>query len=293
MPATAADGAIRYAIFDPTGNITALVEDAVDEGAQPDVARRLMGLHPEVEQVGFVSGMGQEGVRAGEGPQLRLRMAGGEFCGNASLCAAALCVLRSASRRRDHRVRLAVSGTTDVVEVRLRRDMPGLFFGSIRMPSSRAIERIVLRAAGLSCEVPVVHLEGISHALIEQDSPFFSLLRDRLEAERAARSWCAELAVAGLGLMFSQGEGPMQRLTPLVYVPIADTLFWESSCASGSAALGMHLATSRGSAVEVALDEPGGSLQVRSDPCDGTTWLSGRVRHVLSGSADLGRTGAP
>ena len=66
---------MRYRIFDPTGNVTALVEDAVEPALQPEAAAEIMRVHPEVEQVGFVSL---------NGALPSLRMAGGEFCGNAS-----------------------------------------------------------------------------------------------------------------------------------------------------------------------------------------------------------------
>ena len=45
---------LQYSIFDPTGNITALVESPVPVERQPAVAAALMARHPEVEQVGFV-----------------------------------------------------------------------------------------------------------------------------------------------------------------------------------------------------------------------------------------------
>ena len=41
---------LRYSIIDPTGNITALVEDEVAVADQPRVASRIMALHPQVEQ---------------------------------------------------------------------------------------------------------------------------------------------------------------------------------------------------------------------------------------------------
>ena len=47
-------GSLRYSIWDPTGNITALVESAVAVGEQPAAAAALMERHPTVEQVGFV-----------------------------------------------------------------------------------------------------------------------------------------------------------------------------------------------------------------------------------------------
>ena len=72
---------MRYSVFDPTGNITALVRDPVAPLQQPVIAAGIMRKHPEVEQVGFVSF---------DGALPALRMAGGEFCGNASMSAAAL-----------------------------------------------------------------------------------------------------------------------------------------------------------------------------------------------------------
>ena len=47
-------GALRVSLFDPTGNITALVENEVEPALQPELAAALMRRCPEVEQVGFV-----------------------------------------------------------------------------------------------------------------------------------------------------------------------------------------------------------------------------------------------
>ena len=79
---------LRYSIFDPTGNITALVESPVDESEQPAVAASIMARHTAVEQVGFVRLSDKKTAPAA------LRMAGGEFCANASMSAAALSALR-------------------------------------------------------------------------------------------------------------------------------------------------------------------------------------------------------
>ena len=75
--------ALRYAILDPTGNVTALVRDPVEVACQPVVARQVMDRHPEVEQVGFVSGAASDPLA-----QAELRMAGGGVCGNAAMSAA-------------------------------------------------------------------------------------------------------------------------------------------------------------------------------------------------------------
>jgi len=74
-------------------------------------------------------------------------------------------------------------------------------------------------------------------------------------------------------------------LTPLVYVPGADTMFWENSCASGSAAAGMYLAARTGAPADVTFDEPAGRLRVESDPVSGRTVLHGSaiLRKTVSG----------
>ena len=123
---------MRYSILDPTGNITALVESPVDPAAQPEAAREIMRLHPDVEQVGFLR-IPEQGDVQGE-----LRMAGGEFCGNASMCAAALLHRQG---RAAETVRLRISGAALPVEVRLRKTAEGYAAG-VRMPRARATSKL-------------------------------------------------------------------------------------------------------------------------------------------------------
>ena len=87
-------GPVKYTIMDPAGNITALVESEVEVSRQLFVSGEIMRRHPEVEQTGFMRITG----RAAGGPDAELRMAGGEFCGNASACAAALFSMRANER---------------------------------------------------------------------------------------------------------------------------------------------------------------------------------------------------
>ena len=65
---------IRYQIFDPSGNITALVEgDRFTPEERIRINDAIMAKHADVEQVGFLSTGTPE-----------MTMAGGEFCGNAT-----------------------------------------------------------------------------------------------------------------------------------------------------------------------------------------------------------------
>ena len=285
---------LHYSILDPTGNITALVESAVKVGRQPSVAASLMERHPEVEQVGFVS---YESV---EGADAQLRMAGGEFCGNASISAAALYLLHGSEERADafgpvpeddgwERVMLHVSGAALPVEVRLVQRGDSAFDAGVHMPQALGVERVGFQYGGVRGKLPLVRMEGISHVIVGTDTPFFWLRDDHAAAEVAIRAWCADLGTDGLGLMFLEGDLPSPRMTPLVYVPGSNTVFWENSCASGSSAVGMHLAQRSDSRVDVTLQEPGGALRVVSDSTDGQTWLYGGVR--LVGEFDASRFG--
>ncbi len=274
---------IEYSIFDPTGNKTALVETAVAPAEQPAVASGIMELNPDVEQVGFVT------FSDGDVP-VRLRMAGGEFCGNATMCAAAFYMIREGLQG-EMRVRVKVSGAKQPLEVWLARKDAISFDAAVTMPPAIGIDELKL-ADGMfpgndSLRLPVVRLEGISHVIIEPDTGFYGLKDDKTLAETLLRGWCGAIGAECLGMMFldeacgsaDTGEG-VRAMTPLVYVPGADTMFWENSCASGSAAAGVYLAAKTGKPVDVTFDEPAGRLRVESDPATGITVLHGSV--VLS-----------
>ncbi|MBO6159159.1 MAG: hypothetical protein J6P72_07870, partial [Firmicutes bacterium] len=179
------DGAALYSIFNPTGNITALVENSQNQvpvPLQPEVAAEIMRRHPEVEQVGFVSfpkGDGRNGISescmvneadglsgirmANEADGLsgicmgdkavrlpELRMAGGEFCGNASMCAAAYYSysLRQAGLQEPSEVLLQVSGAALPVQVNLKRNGEHKWAASIKLPPAKSIETVSLSWEG-------------------------------------------------------------------------------------------------------------------------------------------------
>ena len=274
---------MKYSILDPTGNITALVESPVEIALQPSAAEQIMRRHPEVEQVGFVRFL-QDPAAA-----VSLRMAGGEFCGNASLCAAALYLMRCApadaggpaAEDESRIVYLEVSGASKPVLVRMR-EVPSesgrSFRGSVRMPAAEGIFETEFSFRHFAGTLPLVRMEGISHIIILRESPFFGLAEDPEAAEEAVRAWCLSQGCDGLGLMFLEDADGESRLRPLVYVPGSGTVYWENSCASGSAACGMYLAEKAGAPVRLSLREPGGVLEVESGPDCRETWLTGSVR---------------
>ncbi len=267
---------LRVSLFDPTGNITALVESPVEAEKQSAAAARIMKRFPQVEQVGFVRLPGEDDA------PVELRMAGGEFCGNASMSAAALYRLRRGTASADgwETVRLRVSGVSRSVEVRLKRETEEGFFASVRMPPALSVTEQVFPYGALRDPLTVVRMEGIAHAIVTPASGFFSLRGDRKSAEETAERLCAALGAEALGLMFLEGEAPKMRLTPLVFVPGSGTMVWENSCASGSAAVGTALFEQNGAPVSLELEEPGGVLRIESGGLRGETVLSGRTRLI-------------
>ncbi|MBP3896166.1 MAG: hypothetical protein J6D07_06835 [Mogibacterium sp.] len=263
---------IKYSIFDPTGNITALVETRVANAEQPAIADEIMKAHPQVEQVGFVYFVPGRPVPA------LLRMAGGEFCGNATMSAAVLYLMRSGEETDN--VRVNVSGVSRPIEVSLKAKDDGSYDAGVQMPDALEISIQKLRSNVADASMTVVRMEGISHIVIERFSGLYSLKDDKQAAEQLVRDWCSELGADCLGLMFLEGDGTSWKLTPLVYVPGADTMFWENSCASGTAAVGMYMASKLEEAVDMTINEPAGTMRVSSDPEARETIIYGNTKII-------------
>ena len=255
---------IEYSLFDPTGNITLLAETSVPVSDQPQIAQKLMAQEPGAEQVGFVSPGGDGAIR--------LRMAGGEFCGNASLCAAAL-YLRQAGQS-DGNVTVRVEGTSEPVSAAVTALSGNTWKGTVDMPRPLSVGTEELPGGG---RLPVVRFPGIAHVLLED-----AMSPDA--AEKLAPAWCRSLGADALGLLFLSREQSLLR--PLVFVPAADTLCWETSCASGTAAVGVWLAAEAGRSVALSLRQPGGTLEIAADP-SGALQLTGTVRFVRRCAADI------
>ncbi len=260
---------LEYYLLDPTGNITVLAATPVPPAVQPEIASQLMKMEPSAEQVGFLYGA--------DGCDMALRMAGGEFCGNASMSAAVIAAADAGKKQGD--MRLLVSGAEGSVTARVEMQTDGTWSGTVEMPKPAETEMISfpdpdMKSSDTDMEsshtltLPAVRFEGICHVIVEEKMP-----RDL--AEKAAPVWCRHLNADALGLMFLDREAC--SLTPLVYVPAAGTLCWENSCASGTTAAGAFLAGHTGLPFSISLRQPGGSLTVTVTE-ERTYLLSGSVR---------------
>lgn len=250
---------ISYRKADPSGNITGLVESPVSAPLRPFVTEQVLSACPDMEQLGFVSSC--------ESADIRLDMSGGEFCGNATLSAAALELMRNGQDKGT--VSVSISGADEPLSVDVEKVSEGEYLGRVDMPLPKAVEQRTL-PGGLS--LPVVEFPGISHVIADTE------LSDEHAAELIA-PWCEALGAEALGIMLFD-EAAM-TLRPLVWVPGSGTLFWERSCASGSSALGAWLATRDAALQSLVLRQPGGEICVEAQLCRGrlsSLSMSGTVK---------------
>ena len=230
---------IEYYIIDPAGNTTALVTTPFERNSYKSVAARITEKHTSVEQVGFV-GFDSENIK--------LNMSGGEFCGNATLSAAAL--YAGLNGGREYTVPVITYPLDKPITVKVLKTEGGFECEGI-LNKPYAIKDYSFCADGRDYTFPLVCFDGIMH-----------IVADNTLSETAARGIikpaASELGASALGIMLYNSKESF--LAPLVYVPAVDSLFLENSCASGSCALASVLPEFQN---EISIKEPGGSLAVR------------------------------
>ena len=262
---------LQFCKLDPTGNTTILVSTPVPRADQPCIADRLMA-HENLcaEQVGFIEKPTLPGARA------RLQMAGGEFCGNASMSMAALLAFRGGiAIGAEAEIPLEVSGAGGIVPCRVSRTGEATFTGAVGVPLPEEITEATLPNGS---RAPLVRFRGIAHMLVAEDSLFPA------EAEAVIPELCASLDADALGMLLLCPD-PL-RMRPLVYVRATGSAIWESGCGSGSAALGAYAALHAKRDISLKIAQPGGVIAVRA------SWENGAVRGIeISGSVRLAAEG--
>jgi diaminopimelate epimerase len=174
----------------------------------------------KAEQVGFVS-------PPASGQSLwHLEMSGGEFCGNAARCFG-LYAARMQGLMGKANLSVSVSGAKESVRLEVDTEKSR---AAAEMPKPLAMESVEYEGRFL----PVLVFEGITHVIapdLEGNSENFYDIKASVEKRLSAP--------AALGVMFYDTASRFMR--PAVYVYAADSLIFEGSCGSGSAALGIWL----------------------------------------------------
>ena len=198
-----------YSIFYPGGNATALVNKLV---LKPNLKKlindKIMILNPLVEQVGFI-----------DQKNYQLEMAGGEFCGNATRCAA-FYYLNSGQGK----IKLKVSGVA-------KKLATGIDANNNVWAQMPILPNPVTKRLGYT----VINLEGITQ-VIASSKP----------SKQKAKSILNKLglinSVPAAGVMFISKNRLKIKLDPFVWVRDIKTFYYETACASGTAAVGLFLA---------------------------------------------------
>ena len=197
---------VKYQIFNPAGNITALViGDKYKHWERKIINDRIMKDNKEVEQVGFLS---EE--------EYKLTMAGGEFCGNATRCAAYYYMNKK-----------------DKIEIKINE---------MKLQSGRDEE------GKIWCEIPIenykisklednlykVKLDGITIIVSRK-----ILEREYLEADLKARAkeiinLYDDQINNAIGVMFLNKISNEIKINPIVFVKTINTMFYENACGSGT-----------------------------------------------------------
>lgn len=206
----------NYTIYVPGGNNTALVEGL---NFSPEQRKKIndfiMQENPEVEQVGFVEK--NRVVR-------ELKMAGGEFCGNAT---------RSAAH-------FYMNGLTGEIMIKVNDkfvsagvDDYGAAWCDIPLidDTSKMVENI-------EDGVYKVLMNGmVTLVILEEQASKYLLDKSciKQEAMKLIEKFDLKYSEA-VGVMFLENIEGVLKINPVVWVKAIDTLFYETACGSGTTA---------------------------------------------------------
>jgi len=240
---------MKILVADPAKNITVFVLDPVESQAKRAALALAILADPglRAEQAGFVIPPESSGSGL-----WRLEMAGGEFCGNAAR-SFGLYLARTRGLKGKQEVFVSVSGAETPVRVEADAEKGR---AAAEMPKPLAVKTLDYEGRALAAVV----FEGITHVIapaLEAKSETFYAIKSLAERELSP---LPEELPAAFGVMFYDTAARFMR--PAVYVRSTDSLVFESSCGSGSAALGIWLSRelTDGSAL-YTITQPGGVIE--------------------------------
>lgn len=260
----------RFVIMRPGGNDTWLyygvVEDQVKRKKLNDL---IMATYSNVEQVGFID-------LNPVGPTLM--MAGGEFCGNATRSTAWL-----ALGGKPGEISIQVSGVRGKLRAGVTQD--GEAFA--QMPIYENPQRIKPISDGY-----IIEMEGITHFVTSAPDGLKSLSEDKVK--QMGRLKMNEVGIANspaAGVMYVLNNADTIEVVPIVYVPKADTLYYETACGSGTTAMGLLQAIRKGTSVDIPIMQPSGMPIRISVDYDGKSFqyaqIQGPIEKLASGTIEI------
>lgn len=262
---------LNYVKISPAQNMTVLITDFVNQEDHMMISNAVMRYDSlNAEQVGFIVTPSRIDSKIG------LRMAGGEFCGNALLSAAAYGTYKGLCPVGDFCV--DSSGVNNSLRCETKPVTQNCFSVCAEMPEPVNVRAISLDVLGEAVTGSVVELYGISHFVAEfwPDSKMLDSILDILITKTPS---------SAIGVI------PYRRLSlgsyeihPYVYVRGTESRVFERACGSGSYALGVHLFRERGE-MTAEVHQPGGVISVGMGT---SNWISTDVTISSEGSVYIG-----
>lgn len=245
---------IDFVKCNPTQNMTVLIKSKIPPDDYKVIAAKIMSYdNVYAEQVGFIEPFRKENADA------RLHMAGGEFCGNACMALAAyLANEQGLNQNETTELHLQVSGVERLVTCRITKNS-GDYQCQVDMPLPLTIEQTVLNDGSDSYDMIVVRYSDFVHFVIEVEDIDTEMKRKMLNLVKLIGPL---LDTKMLGILLYNIR--TSELAPLIYVSDLDSAVWERGCGSGTASVGAYLAWKNQKSMEAAIQQPGGTIQVRA-----------------------------
>lgn len=216
---------IKVTILKPAGNDTALVEEIPAKKDRKKINDKIMDFFPNVEQVGFY-----------DLKTLKLEMAGGEFCGNATRSFAYLAL----NGKKDQN-NFLVSGVATKLKAGIKT--PNTSFA--QMPIYESFDKV----EQIYKNIWKVEIKGISHLI----TPLSDYDQDDLKSEgkKLLKKYDLLETSPAAGVMFyTELKKDSYKLDPIVWVRDIKTLFYETACASGTTAFGLMIAKQKNKSIK-------------------------------------------
>lgn len=229
---------IEYEVYNPGGNKTALVEDKnYTDYDKKKINDYILNKNIDVEQVGFISKINNINY---------LEMAGKEFCINASRCA-----VYKILNGKSGNINLNVSGAKEILNGKI--DEKGNVFVDLKL--NKKIENFVIsNIDALDENIKIINLDGITQIVINESlsSKYIKKLKDnqkstkkelkdlmiKIENDISKKGYF--ISKQAVGIILLEKECDKIKINPVVWVRETDTLYYETSCGSGSIAIGIY-----------------------------------------------------
>lgn len=239
---------LNYVKISPAQNMTILITDYVDPKDYKKVSTAVMSYDSlNAEQVGFIV------KPTHQLSNIRIEMAGGEFCGNALLSAAAygtykgICPIGS--------FYMDSSGVESSLRCETKSISQNRYVVTGEMPDPVAIEKFSISGSFGSLEGSLVDLNGISHFVADGELELH--LYDELLSELIDVTSSEAIGI----IPYRQYASDKFEIKPFVYVRDSGSKVFERACGSGSYSLGAHLSLNHRDR-DIEVYQPGGVIHV-------------------------------